>query len=103
GLSRLEKRLKEMEHYLRVKVQLDKEEAQRQIEHLRDKYDGDDIEFDVQVHALKARSEIARVARRRQVNLVLNVTKRSIAKAQAAIAALAGGRFVEATWRRITD
>src|SRR5699024_3582540 len=85
------------------KVQLDKEEAQRQIEHLRDKYDGDDIEFDVQVHALKARSEIARVARRRQVNLVLNVTKRSIAKAQAAIAALAGGRFVEATWRRITD
>src|SRR5699024_12201667 len=71
GLSRLEKRLKEMEHYLRVKVQLDKEEAQRQIEHLRDKYDGDDIEFDVQVHAWRLASGVVAGGGGRRGNLAL--------------------------------
>src|SRR5699024_7458973 len=84
----------DLERDLRVNLDVNKEKAQKEIEHLRDKYDGDDIEFDIQVASLKARLELARVARARNVTLFVNVSKKSMAAAATTLAALSGARLV---------
>src|SRR5699024_10141494 len=83
-----------LERDLRVNLEINKEKAQKEIEHLRDKYDGDDIEFDIQVASLKARLELARVARARNVTLFVNVSKKSLAAAATTLAALSGARLM---------
>lgn len=105
--SWLERRLESVEREMRVNLGINKERAQQEIEDLRNKYDGDNIEFDVQVASRLARLELARVARARNVTLFVTVSKKSIATAAATIAALSGARLIgdqlDRLWQRIKD
>src|SRR5699024_9508762 len=103
GVGDFEERLRDLEVDLQLNLSLDDEEARDQIEKLRRDYEGDDIQLEASIQALKARLRLARLARTRRVNLVVNITKASLMRARAAIAALAGGRFIQATWERIRD
>lgn len=105
--SWLERRLESVEREMRVNLGINKERAQQEIEDLRDKYDGDNIEFDVQVASRLARLELARVSRTRNVTLFVTVSKASMTTAAATIAALSGARLVgdqlDRLWQRIQD
>src|SRR5699024_3626360 len=97
----------DLERDLRVNLDVNKEKAQKEIEHLRDKYDGDDIEFDIQVASLKARLELARVARARNCTLLVNVSKKSMMAVATTLAALSGARLVgdqlDRVWQRLKN
>lgn len=103
----LENRLRNLERDLRVNLGINKERAEREIEDLKDKYDGDNIEFDVKVANLKASLDLARVSRDRNVTLFVNVSKKSMAAAATTLAALSGARLVgdqlDRLWQRIQD
>src|SRR5690606_5869293 len=61
------------------------------------------IEFQAAVDSLVARAELARVARDRIVTLHVNVSKKSLAAASTAIAALSGARLAGDTVRRLWE
>ena len=69
----------------------------RDLEDVVDDYDGKDISLQTTVDSVVARAELARVSRDRFVNLHVQVSKASIAKAETALAALSGLRLIGST------
>ncbi|MFJ2518328.1 hypothetical protein ACIOWF_05115 [Cellulosimicrobium cellulans] len=67
------------------------------LDNLVDDYDGKDVELQTTVDSVVARAELARVSRDRFVNLHVQVSKASIAKAETTLAALSGLRMLGST------
>src|SRR5699024_9563331 len=90
----------------KLEIATDEESLKKTRDKLHDlvtDYDNKKIELKAEAETLKAKAELARVARDRRVNLFVKVNKAAAAKATAAIAALAGGRFLKSTLERIRD
>src|SRR5690606_26038904 len=89
--------------FFRLEMGLDDEKARREADKFFDKYNGKEIEAQLAVDSLLARAELARVARDRIVTLHVNVSKKSLAAASTAIAALSGARLAGDTVRRLWE
>jgi len=73
------------------------------LDDLVDDYDGKNIELQAGVDSLVARAELARVSRDRLVALHIQVSKASLAKAEATLAALSGLRLLGSTLDNLSD
>lgn len=102
-LRDVDRMLKDAKRKLVLDLGVDAERADRELKRIKDKHDGDEIEFQAAVDSLVARAELARVARDRIVTLHVNVSKKSLAAASTAIAALSGARLAGDTVRRLWE
>lgn len=95
----------ELDRYLRdqqikILAGLDEEhlrEVRHELDDLVDDFDGTKVELQAAVDSLVARAELARVSRDRIATIHVNVAKASLAKAEAALAALSGLRMLQST------
>lgn len=102
---------RELDKYLRDKdvkllADLDKESSKRvrdELNDLIDHFDGKEVDLQAAVDSVLARAELMRVARDRIVTLHVNVSKASIAKAEATLAALSGLRLLHSTLDNLWD
>ncbi|WP_159795642.1 hypothetical protein [Puerhibacterium puerhi] len=100
-----------LDRYLRDKqikilAELDDEsrkKVKKELDDLIEDYDGDSVDLEAKVNSIVARAELARVSRDRVVTMFVNVSKASVARAEATLAALAGVRLLSSTLRNIWD
>lgn len=73
------------------------EDARKHFDDLIKDYDNTTIKLEANVASLYAKAELMRVSRDRVVNLFVEVSKASVAKAEAVLAALSGWRMLDST------
>ncbi|MGW6006210.1 hypothetical protein ACWFNS_04725 [Oerskovia enterophila] len=85
---------------IKILAGLDQEhlkEVRHELDDLVDDFDGKKVELQAAVDSLVARAELARVSRDRFATIHVQVSKSSLAKAETALAALSGLRFLGST------
>lgn len=101
-----EQALRDIERRFSIGVDVDERtlrDAKKHFDDLVQEYDGTDVGFEALAHTAIARAELARASRDRIVNLVVNVSKNSLAKAEATLASLAGLRMLRSTLTNVWD
>jgi hypothetical protein len=91
---------------LDLSARLDEEslrKVRRELNDVIDDYDGKGIDLQAAVDSVVARAELARVSRDRFVTMHVQVSKASIARAEAVLAGLSGLRMLGATLENLTD